>query len=227
MGVAPTSRRNTDRKFAAVPNPVAAAMRSTDQSDTSRSRRALSSRCCVTHRSGGTPVSCTNRRMNVRRDSRLRSAICCTVIGDARFSSSHSRVAARSSRAGAGTVVYCGSVAARAGDTTSLATSSAAAAPKSLRTTCRHASTPALAPAEVSTFPSSTSSRFSSTSTPGQAARSSSAWRQCVVTLVTPATPQAASANTPVQTATMRAPRSAARRSASRYGCGTGRCGSS
>lgn len=50
------------------PRPEAAAIRSTDQSEVSRSRRATSTRCSVSHRTGGMPVSSPKRRMKVCRD---------------------------------------------------------------------------------------------------------------------------------------------------------------
>ena len=60
------------------------------------------------------------------------------------------------------------------------ATRSPAATPKSLRTTCRLRSMPALSPAEVSTAPSSTKSASRSTATAGKRAASSAAQAQWV-----------------------------------------------
>ncbi|MFD7518602.1 hypothetical protein ACFV85_27800 [Streptomyces niveus] len=85
---------------------------------------------------GGIPVSRANRRMKVRRDSRLWSAIRWTVIGEPRLLITHSRVARRSERAGVRASTYWGSFAPRTGElTTSFAILSAAAIPKSVRTT--------------------------------------------------------------------------------------------
>ena len=78
--------------------------------------------------------------------------------------------------------------------------------PWSVRITCRHRSTPADKPAEVSRSPSSTNSRFSSSFTSGYSARKSSAIAQCVVAGRSSSSPAAPSTNAPVQIDMIRVP---------------------
>jgi hypothetical protein len=115
------------------------------------------------------PTRSAKWRPNVRRLIPARAARSAIVSGSARWRTAHSSTGANASPlAGTGAGMYCACPPSRCGATTiRRPTSAATAAPKSVRTMCRHRSTLAAVPALVSTEPSSTHSGCSSTVTAG------------------------------------------------------------
>ncbi|GAA1308011.1 hypothetical protein GCM10009647_028850 [Streptomyces sanglieri] len=93
----------------------------------------------------------------------------------------------------------------RAGSEEQLVPKLATTPPWSVRTMCRHTSTPAAAPAAVSTSPSSTNRTFGPRSTRGNHSRRQPLRSQCVVARREASSPAPASTNAPVQMDTMRA----------------------
>ena len=150
-GVVSVSRARWSRRLAAVPSPQRAATSSTDRSVASSSRRASSSRCAVSHRRGVSPVSSRKWRARVRGAHPACSARSATDSGWARCCSAHAQVAASPCPGGGrGRCSHCAWPPSRWGATTMRrAICTAASAPWSVRTRCKHRSIPAATPALV------------------------------------------------------------------------------
>ena len=120
-----------------------------------------------------------------------------------------------SASAGAACSMYCAWPPSRhAGITTRRAVRPARSGPACWRIRCRHKSRPDATPADVRTEPSSTNRTPGSTSISGYRRASSPAHCQCVVARLPSSRPAAASVKAPTHIAAIRAPLSAAARSA-------------
>lgn len=131
------------------------------------------------------------------------------LSGSYRCSSAHWRVAAVPlvEIPGTGCSMYCACPPSRHGGTTQArATWLATPLPWSLRTRCRHTSTPEAAPAEVSTSPSSTKSTSGSSAMSGNHSWKTCARAQCVVAGRPSSSPAAARVKAAVQIDTIRVP---------------------
>ena len=192
------------RSDAPVPSPARSATVSTARSVVSSRCRACSTRCWVSQRA--------RRQPGLRAEPPgERAHAHPRVLGERRPGRAGRRSLLQRPRPGRRRALACRGRA-RAGRCTATGRPRATAAPRSsarpgwrprcrgrARMTCRHRSTPAPSPAEVSTSPSSTKSTFSLSNTFGYSSRNSSACAQCVVAGRPSSRPAAPSTNAPVQ----------------------------
>src|SRR5262245_50227189 len=216
-GFTRTVRRKARRMISALLNPHCAATASTPIVDSSRRRRAASTRARSTKRAGVIPTSNVNTRAKLRMlmaarrasDATERSAAGCSPIHAWR-----SRIGSWSAVCAISCALYCDWPPGLLRNmTSSRATARATARPKSCSTSASARSIPAVTPADVKTRPSRTKIGSGSTATRGYCSASCRHAPQWVVARRPSSKPASANRKAPVQTEPSRRTRGAIRRS--------------